>query len=846
MSAPSSSSTQSSTTSNTTSNGGGRSRFRGDAASFSPRHYPAYHYAQQPYSPHMPNKSYIPPQMQQLTPQQQQQQQQQFYMQYGNFGYPVMTNPMYMYVPYPQELYQQQQQQQQQQQPPQQAFMIPPAFTPQPPTPLQPHHQPPQIPIPVPHPNQHSHPYSHPQSQSQSQSQLHNAQQFAPQSQPQHQTYPSPSLKSKYHTETSISSESVESAAVKKNETQSDTTNMPAHSTSSSPQAPSDKDIHSSTNTTPQMDIKQQSAGDKITPEERKEVESKEQVVDSSKLNGHKETKESKPIEAKFPLYINENKSNFSNIFPITEENRKINDIDRLNNLNNNVPKEKKIIICPNYTKVFDINTTETYVTNGRNIKQEAEKVEPQPQPANQPPSTNWASVLQSSAPQTPAKRITKPRTTSTKPATIDQTGTSPTTKSHSSTPEFNFDSESAYPLGILLLKVMFDSNYSLSNEFPVFDVKPKGLTNTGNICFMNSILQSLLYCQPFNKLLKLIETKSIGDLVVSSQPLIDATIKLYNEFKPSENKLPVSIEPFYAALSKHKKFQHLKWGQQEDAEEFLGYYLDALNEEMIFALKKLNTPQVDQLIQSYTQDDVAKFKYNVKTCIKRIKKDEQGEEESEWNEVGGKKNITKIEVDPTPLNMIFGGEFKSVITLPKASSSTFQKSITLDPFQHVQLDISNSNSIEEAFIHLNEIETISYKGNNNKEVEVKKQTFIEKLPQVLIIHLKRFSYSKDQENAIEKLAKNITYDHTLTIPNEILSSPPQPTLSSSNQYQLTSVVYHHGSSADAGHYTSDTFDFENNQWWEIDDTIVKPIKEDEVLSSGINNAYILLYSKIN
>jgi len=221
---------------------------------------------------------------------------------------------------------------------------------------------------------------------------------------------------------------------------------------------------------------------------------------------------------------------------------------------------------------------------------------------------------------------------------------------------------------------------------------------------------------------------------------------------------------------------------------------------------------------------------------------------ENEWNEVGPKKNITKIEVDPTPLNMIFSGEFKSVITIPKPSSN-FQKSITLDPFQHVQLDISNSNSIEEAFLHLNELETISYKGNNNKEVEVKKQTFIERLPQVLIIHLKRFSYSKDQENAIEKLAKNISYDHTLTIPNEILSQQQQqqqqPAPLTSFKYQLTSVVYHHGSSADAGHYTSDTFDFENNQWWEIDDTIVKPIKDDEVLSSGINNAYILLYSKI-
>ncbi|CCG24646.1 Ubp3 protein [Candida orthopsilosis Co 90-125] len=706
--------------------------------------------------------------------------------------------------------------------------MIPPAFTPQPPTLLQPHHQPPQIPIPVPPSNAHAHAHAHAQSHPQSHP-------HQPQSQSQHQAYPLSSIQSQPDTEASSSSGDHIKSETPANTTK--TLSNPTLSPSSTPQQ--SQDINSSTNTS--KENTKHTSEDEVIPQQN-EPESKKQVVAAPTLNGHKETKKTETVEAQFPLYINETKQNFSNTFPITEENRELNDIDRLNNLNNNVSRENKVIICPIYTKVFDLNNSETYITNGKDIKEEEMnkgglQAQSTVQPA-QPPSTNWASILQSSAPQVPARKITKPKATTIKAGAA---AVIPAIKSKPPTPDFDFSSESTHPLGILLLKVMFDSNYSLSNDFPVFDIKPKGLTNTGNICFMNSILQSLLYCKPFNKLLKLIETKSIGDLVISSQPLIDTTIKLFNEFKPSDNKLPVSIEPFYSALSKHKNFQHLKWGQQEDAEEFLGYYLDALNEEMIGALKKLNTPQVDQLIQSYTQDDVAKFKYNVKTCIKRIKKDEQEDEESEWNEVGSKKNITKIEVDPTPLNMIFGGEFKSVITIPKVSS-TFQKSITLDPFQHVQLDISNSNSIEEAFIHLNELETISYKGNNNKEVEVKKQTFIEKLPQVLIIHLKRFSYSKDQENAIEKLAKNISYDHTLTIPNEILSQPQGVT---SNQYQLISVVYHHGSSADAGHYTSDTFDFENNQWWEIDDTIVKPIKDDEVLSSGINNAYILLYSKI-
>lgn len=127
-----------------------------------------------------------------------------------------------------------------------------------------------------------------------------------------------------------------------------------------------------------------------------------------------------------------------------------------------------------------------------------------------------------------------------------------------------------------------------------------------------------------------------------------------------------------------------MKWGQQEDAEEFLGYYIDGLNDEMLNEIKLVSTSQVDKLIQTYSQEhdseSSAKFKYNIKSTIRRIKNEEE-EEDGEWSQVNNKKNstTTKIEVDPTPLNMIFGGQFKSVVTIPKQSSS-FQRSITLTP----------------------------------------------------------------------------------------------------------------------------------------------------------------------
>lgn len=529
------------------------------------------------------------------------------------------------------------------------------------------------------------------------------------------------------------------------------------------------------------------------------------------------------------------------------------------------ISSNDRVIINTNFMKIIDVNDNKTTITDGlpklpavpnKEAKPSSSSSSPsspapqEPEPVTgesavsspAPPVRNWASFLQANAPPpqpTPKKTV--------KPKPASQTPIQPTPVSRSITPvaPFNINNESSQPLGILLLRIMFDSNYSVFNSLATFDVKPRGLTNSGNICYMNSILQILLYCEPFNRLLKLIETKSIGSLGVSPTPLLDATITFFNQFQ-EDSKAPVSPEDFYSSLTKQDKFSHLKWGQQEDAEEFLGYYIDGLNDEMLNEIKLVSTSQVDKLIQTYSQEhdseSSAKFKYNIKSTIRRIKNEEE-EEDGEWSQVNNKKNstTTKIEVDPTPLNMIFGGQFKSVVTIPKQSSS-FQRSITLDPFQHVQLDISAVDTIEDAFKHLNELENISY-TNNNKEIQVKKQTFIEKLPNVLIIHLKRFSYLKDQEIGVEKLRKKIDYSHDLIIPKEVLATEPSTPI----KYQLLAVVYHHGSSADAGHYTSDIHNA--GVWWRIDDTFVKQIKNEEVLNAGteenIKNAYILLYSRI-
>jgi len=606
----------------------------------------------------------------------------------------------------------------------------------------------------------------------------------------------------------------------------------------------------------------------------------------------------------KFPIYINEESDKFNEQHKQILSIRKSSILKKYNHLNN-LKFDKMFNVLPSKYVTIDYNShnddeQKTSVTSTPKVQKESTPMTKESTPTAQItevqspllPSSNWASILQAAPPsrKTPSKTKTTEPSSNNNDSRINTNV--PTIKPM---PQFNISQESSQPLGILLLRIMFDANYSVySPNLPKYPIKPHGLLNTGNICYMNSILQVLIFCQPFNLLFKLIQDKSVGSLdKVSETPLTDATIKFFQEFvkqddttggfqrteqndkknQQYEDTKPISPDSFYMNLINHKKFQHLKWGQQEDAEEFLGYYLDGLNEEFVAAMKKLTTTQIDELIQNYssfTSDSkkVQQFKYNVKSTIKIIKKENNegnngtGEDdggEGEWNEVGANNKKTSInkpvEFEPTPINQIFGGQFKSVLTIPRSSnSSSFQKSITFDPFQNVQLDISEVESIEQAFINLNQLEKISYKSNNNQEVQIKKQTFIDKLPEILIIHLKRFSFLKEKEVGIEKLRKKIEYSHELNIPGNLISNKSIH----NSCYRLTGVVYHHGVSATGGHYTCDVLQNvasikentkQQEDWIRIDDTLLKPITEHEVLNGGseenIKNAYLLFYERV-
>lgn len=446
-------------------------------------------------------------------------------------------------------------------------------------------------------------------------------------------------------------------------------------------------------------------------------------------------------------------------------------------------------------------------------------------------------------------------------------------------------------PLGVTLLRIMFDSEY-IDKIFHTKDdtslIFRHGLQNSGNICYMNSILQFLFYCEPFSQILNIIRETTIRELdeTKNNTPILNALLDLQDSFKiasktPSKYDV-INPERFYYSIASLPRFSHLSWGRQEDAEEFLNILLDGLHEEFVESIKTLPTSEVTAFANAFSNKETTRKIIQNVDFIKDASKENASilDSNDNWNEVGSNmKTIGKrsFQVKLSPIVNLFGGQFKSVL---KASSK--KSSITLDPFMQVQLDISDpeTNDLITAFEKFSQDEEISLGSTM-----AKKQNFIDKLPSILIIHLKRFSFvtndesnpengdyelvTKNRKNKknnkelqqanlaqqartrlldgrIEKIHKFIKYDHKLTLPKSCISTM----VSEEPNYKLLGVVYHHGRSTENGHYTADVLT-ESDQWIRIDDTNITNITasdavSDQNLGSNINKtAYILMFQKV-
>ncbi|KAF2163154.1 hypothetical protein M409DRAFT_26597 [Zasmidium cellare ATCC 36951] len=376
---------------------------------------------------------------------------------------------------------------------------------------------------------------------------------------------------------------------------------------------------------------------------------------------------------------------------------------------------------------------------------------------------------------------------------------------------------------------------YNVRGDMMLPFLEPKGLVNTGNMCYMNSILQVLVFCVPFYNFLDQVRQRTVHSMK-SDTPLVDAMIMFMREFKVlasaesadglrsmlkqeqlEEYGEQVTPEYVYEVIRKLPRFAGMRRGQQQDAEEFLGFLLEGLHDECV----KVMQGQSDDKPQ---ENGIA----SPDTVMSPTSADG-------WQEVGPKQKaaVTRTagqEDTPSPITKIFGGYLRSEFRVPGLKDS-----VTLEPYKPLQLDIGSAqvNNIIDALKGLTRTEQMTgeFGGRSNS---AKKQMFIDSLPPVLILHLKRFQYDSSFTGT-QKIWKKVGYPLELEIPKEVFPPGKRNGLGVKNQpkYRLTSVVYHHGKSAAGGHYTVDVLRQDSREWIRMDDTIIRRVRAEDVAEGG-------------
>lgn len=127
-----------------------------------------------------------------------------------------------------------------------------------------------------------------------------------------------------------------------------------------------------------------------------------------------------------------------------------------------------------------------------------------------------------------------------------------------------------------------------------------------------------------------------------------------------------------------------------------------------------------------------------------------------------------QTESKESAVSRIFGGKLRSVLHTPGQKDS-----ITLEPYQPLQLDISSASvhTITDALHHLHEPETIPgvFSSSRGVNVDATKQVFVETLPPILILHFKRFLYDAVEQKVVKK-GKAVGYGTEMLVPSEIMS----------------------------------------------------------------------------
>ncbi|CAL8364602.1 unnamed protein product [Lota lota] len=330
------------------------------------------------------------------------------------------------------------------------------------------------------------------------------------------------------------------------------------------------------------------------------------------------------------------------------------------------------------------------------------------------------------------------------------------------------------------------------------------GLRNLGNTCFMNSILQCLSntpelrdYCLRYTHP---VELSRCGNQVA----LMEEFAKLTKTLWTSVNSDAVNPSDFKTQIQKYAP-KFLGYNQQ-DAQEFLRFLLDGLHNDV-----------------------------NRATVCPRVSEDFDHLSDTEksqkmWNRYRESEDSKVVE--------LFVGQLKSSLTCSECGFC----STMFDPFWDLSLPIAQKNTEEVTLTDCMRLLTREdvLDGEERPTCQrckvrrkCSKKFAIQKFPQVLVLHLKRFSEPPTHGS---KLTTFVNFPLAELDLSEFASADGVHAV-----YSLYAVSNHSGNIL-GGHYTAFCKNPALEQWYRYNDSRVSPMSASQVRSS---DAYVLFYELV-